>query len=99
MQGFNIENSTTKEQLVIRNAIFETPETEVYYGGIIRYAEVVRHPIGAAAKMREWVDKRAYFEDAYYKTEEEGDDEEGPQPYYEAFEQVIWIAWPSLTIG
>ena len=59
------ENEATNEELTIRNAIYEKPN-----GEIVHYVEVLRHPIGAEAKMRKWVKERAYFEQTYNSSNE-----------------------------
>ena len=57
---FNYENATTKEQLTVRNAIFEKPG-----GNVIHYVEILRHQMGANATMREWIKNRAHYEKLY----------------------------------
>ena len=57
----------------MRNASFTKQSGEDIF-----YTEVLRHPVGAGATMREWVKQRAYYE----RFE--------PQFYDEA-EQVLWI--------
>ena len=56
---FTIQNAATKEQLTLRNAEIETKAND---GIFYYYVEVLRHPIGAEAKMREWVKEWAYYE-------------------------------------
>ena len=77
-----MENAATNEQLGVRNAILELPETEKHQGLDIHYVEIVRHPAGADAKIRDWIEKRAYFEKIYTENVEE--------------EQQIMISWPTI---
>lgn len=72
----NLQNATTKEQLTIRDAMFKIPKQFER----IRYVEILRHPIGAEAKLREWIEQRAYYEKIY-----QGETE-----------KIIWIAWSTI---
>ena len=83
-------NATTNEQLSVRNAVFKAP----MYREKIRYVEIMRYPTGAEANMREWVKRRAYFEQ-YVKWLHTRDEIDGE-------EQMIWIGLPwigSPSIG
>ena len=80
LKEFTAQNPATNEHLAVRNAIFEKQAA-----GPVYYVEVLRHPIGADASMRELVKEWAIFEKKY--------DFRGEQ------EQVISVAGPSLTIG
>ena len=81
---FNLDNATTNEQLTVRNGHFKKPK----YGDILHYVEIMRHPKGANAKMRDWLKQRAYYEKKYQEGNK--DDEK----------QVISLnTWPRLTIG
>ena len=85
-EEFTVQNTATNELLAVRNAVFQP------YWRNIHYVEVVRHPIGAEANMRELVKEWAYYERKYTSNSN----------YYnqvrEEAEQVIFIA-PKLTIG
>ena len=74
------ENATTKEQLAIRNAQFKRPD-----GIIIHYVEIVRHPAGAEAKMREWIKGWAYYEARDKEAARDGE-----------ASKVIWIYGPTI---
>ena len=71
-----IENATTKEQLTVRNGIFKWLWTGIHY------VEILRNPIGADAKMLEWIKERAYYEKKF-----NGHDETN---------KVIWIYEPTI---
>ena len=60
-EEFTIENAATNEKLSVRNAIFQKPMN----GTDMHYAEIVRHPTGADAQIREWIKQRAYYEKDY----------------------------------
>jgi len=81
-----VQNTATNELLAVRNAVFQQNWHNIHY------VEVVRHPIGAEANMRELVKEWAYYERKYTSNSN----------YYnqvrEEAEQVIFIA-PKLTIG
>ena len=80
VEEFNLENATTSEQLTLRNGHFK----KAINGKILfNYVEIMRHPKGANAKMREWLMQRAYYEKKYNKDNKEM--------------QVISIGW--LNIG
>ena len=73
-----LTNAATKEELTVRNAVFQAGALPYHY------VEIMRHPIGAEANMREWVKERAYYEKTW-----------NPTAYGEE-EQVIWINRPSV---
>ena len=84
---FTVQNPATNEQLSIRNAHFNKPFVQFGGHGQINYVEVLRHPIGADANMREWVKQRAYYDYKYdYQVRDKA-------------EQVISLTGPSLIIG
>ena len=56
---FTFYNAATKEEFSVRNAHFIKPR----YVNIIYYVEIMRHPKGADAKMRDWIEKRAFCDD------------------------------------
>ena len=65
----------------------------VGYGDEIHYVEIVRHPIDADDKMRNWIKERAYYEERNKR------DDDKTKPFHEA-ERMIWIGgWSSMTIG
>ena len=78
----------TDEELAVRNALFESALEEE---NNIEYVEIMRHPIGAETKMREWIKERAYFEKKcrgrYFDDVEQHDQ----------LEQVVCVT--QLTIG
>ena len=80
---FTVQNTATNEQFDVRNAIFDKP-----YWGRTDYAEVLRHPIGADAEIREWIEQRAYYTSKYKYMWQKLDEAE----------QVISIS-PSFIIG
>jgi len=81
-EKLTIQNAATKEQLVVRNVCFNTT-----WGFDVIYVEIVRHPIGACAKIREWIKKRAYYEKFYGRS-------------YDETEQIISVErWEPLSIG
>jgi hypothetical protein len=47
--------------MTVRNASFRW----LKHGVDIHYAEILRHPFGTDANMREWIEGRAYFEKKY----------------------------------
>ena len=81
-EEFTVQNTATNEQLAIRNAILDKQ-----YWGRTEYMEVLRHPIGADAKIREWIEQRAFYTSKYKYSWQKLDEAE----------QVISIA--SLIIG
>jgi len=87
VEEFNIDNAATNEQLTVRNAMFKMHPVS---SNSIHYVEILRHPKGADAKMRDWVKGRAYYEKKY----KDGNDIE-----VEADMDVgrhIWINNPSI---
>ena len=64
-------NAVTNEQLTIRNANFTNANTNSNIN--IDYVEIVRHPMGEAAKMRDWLKQRAYYERMYSRTSYDND--------------------------
>ena len=76
---FTFENAATKEELTVRDAIFKNPLN----GADVHYVELLRHPIGADAIMREWIAKRAYYEKQYSSHVDENNKE-------------IWIYAPTI---
>ena len=54
-----LENAATKEELTVRNANFAW----LKQGYDIHYVEIMRNPIGA--EMREWIEKRTYYENDF----------------------------------
>ena len=52
-----IKNGATNEQLSVRDAIFKCTS---HFN--IHCVQILRHPIGEETKMREWVEKRGYYE-------------------------------------
>ena len=59
-------NAVTNEQLSIRNANFT--HANAYSNINIDYVDIVRHPMGEAGKMREWLKQRAYYERMYNRS-------------------------------
>ena len=80
VEEFNIHNAATNEQLTVRDAIFEAPK-----GPGIHYVEILRHRKGEDAKIREWIEERAYYEKKCGY-----DDGIGIEP------KQIWIEHPSI---
>ena len=56
---FNYENANTKEQLTVRNTVFNF---KYYDLKELHFVQILRHPVGATAKMQEWIKQRAYWE-------------------------------------
>ena len=77
---FKCENANTKEQLVARNEYYGKP---VGWEKDAHYVEILRHPLGAEAKMQDWLRERAYFE-------KYGDERQVIS---------TGLGWPMLTIG
>ena len=84
---FKIEHATTKEQLTVRNAKYNK-EWDIFCEPVEKcYVEILRHPTGADASMREWLKELAYYEKRY----------EYDGYYHEAIEeQVINIDQPII---
>ena len=78
VEEFKLENAKTNELLAARNAQVQN-ESDVHH------VQIVRHPSGADAIMRECIEKRAYYENMCT----DGN----------PVKQVISIGWPLLTIG
>ena len=76
-----IENATTNEQLAIRHGYFDSQQH-----GTIHFVEILRHPMGADANLREWLKKRDYYENRYNNAQHEE-------------ERKIQISGYELTIG
>ena len=52
--------------MTVRNAIFELPpDPDDNTPRYLRYVEVLRHPVGAGAKIWDWIKKRAYYQKKY----------------------------------
>ena len=83
VEKFTIDNAATNEQLTVRNAMFKMHPTS---SNSIHYVEIVRHPRGAEAKMRDWVKGRAYYKNNYKDDDDEELDEE----------KLIWIKQPTI---
>ena len=89
VEEFTIENAITKEKLTVRNDQAEWPELHGY-GSDLHYVKIMRNPMGADARMQEWIEERAYYQ------------QEHNNQYYGTLteqQQPMICVGPWLTIG